>query len=70
MVSVAVAMIVACFLPTQAASEPEPLTPGGCTDEGKLNDGLCSRGRPVYLPDGEAIDYVQPTKSVSPEWPA
>ena len=30
---------------------------------------MCSKGQPVYLPDGEAIAHPQTTKTVNPSWP-
>jgi hypothetical protein len=73
--------VATCYGVASLASEPEsPQTtparraqdlpaPLGCTDEGTLIHGSCSRGLPVYLPDGDAIDYLRTKKTVSPDWP-
>jgi hypothetical protein len=54
---------------TAARDAPDLPAPLGCTDQGTLIDESCSKGRPVYLPDGKAIDYLRTKKTVSPDWP-
>jgi len=51
-------------------SEPDLPAPLGCTDEGKLIDGACSKGQPVYVPDGKTIGYLRTTTTTEPTWPA
>jgi len=51
------------------ATEHQSPAPLGCTDHGELRDGTCSKGRPVYLPDGEALGYLRLTAHSAPSWP-
>ena len=68
------------FLPVWESQPGEPLAeetasqqglpaPRGCTDGGDLKDGVCSKGQPVYLPDGKAIGYLRTTETTTTSWP-
>jgi hypothetical protein len=69
---VSAAILVASVILPIAAADPPPAerpAPKGCTERGELTDDGCSKGQPVYLPDGKAIPWLRTTTTPAPGWP-